>query len=575
MPLQAQHPNNKQLAADLIEFLPTATYPQAVAAYGWMIDDPNSDPWVEAQVAEQDRFFLLTWILRRRDAYHPWLYDRCREVEADPDEHLDLWARGHYKSSIITFAGSFQEVIKSRGEITIGVFSHTKGIARAFVNQHKDEMEQNAYLPQLWPDIFWADPVRQAPRWALDRGLVVQRSSNPVEATIEGHGLVDGQPTSKHFGLRIYNDVVTEESVNTAEMIAKTTQRWELSQNLAVTERAGGEVPRQWHEGTRYHFGDTYGTILDRDALTPRIYPATDTGTPDGQPVFLTVEAWEKKKKKESASTIACQQLLNPLAGGQQEFKPEWVRPWYVRPEVLNVAVLVDGASSRKKESSDTAMAVVGIDGAHNKYLLDGACHKMSLTERWTMLKGLRKKWVNSKGIQVVRVGYERYSSEADIEHYREMMQIEKYSFEIEEVSWTRDHTNAKEDRIRRLIPDHQNWRFFYPDSWYGTKTDPETKQPIGEPRFFFTVDKPTKLQRQAVASKKAHLIAKPIMRKDENGKLYNLAEKVINNEYMFFGAIKKLDFMDAMSRFYDLDMRPPQVIYNERDVYPTHYEDF
>jgi hypothetical protein len=29
---------------------------------------------------------------------------------------------------------------------------------------------------------------------------------------------------------------------------------------------------------TRYHFADTYGVVIDRRSMRPRIYPATDDG---------------------------------------------------------------------------------------------------------------------------------------------------------------------------------------------------------------------------------------------------------------------------------------------------------
>jgi len=180
-----------------------------------------------------------------------------------------------------------------------------------------------------------------------------------------------------------------------------------------------------------------------------------------------------------------------------------------------------------------------------NKYLLDGAYHKMSLDERWTMLKGLRNKWVRQQGVQVVKVAYEKYGMQADIEHFQTMMRIERCPFPIEEVSWTRDGTESKDDRIRRLIPDHKNWRFFYP--YEGDKTS---------------------LQMEMEERGKSFLVAKPIKRKDENGNTYNLVQKMLRNEYMFFPATTMKDFMDAMSRFYDCGLGPPQIV-NEADLVP------
>ena len=103
------------------------------------------------------------------------------------------------------------------------------------------------------------------------------------------------------------------------------------------------------------------------------------------------------------------------------------------------------------------------MDTALNKYLLDGAVHKMSLDERWEKLRDFRKKWLRQKGIQIVEVGYERFGAQSDIEHFETMMRIEGESFSIKELAWPSEGSVSKDNRIRRLIPDLKNWRFFFP----------------------------------------------------------------------------------------------------------------
>lgn len=505
----------------------------------------------QAWLGRNDRYYLLTRLLHRTDAMHPWLYARCREVEANPDGHLDLWAREHYKSTIITFAGVIQEILLDP-EITIGIFSHTKPVAKKFMLQIKQELEQNDDLKTLYPDVLYREPSRESPRWSEEKGLVVRRKNNPKEATIEAHGLVDGMPTGAHFRLRVYDDVVTKESVSTPEQVFKTTEAWSLSDNLgAVTVLPSGqEVMRAWHIGTRYSFADTYQHILDEQILTPRIRAATHDGTITGNPVFLSPEIWQHKLKTQLESTLACQQLQNPVAGSQAMFKREHLRFADIRPRTLNVYIMCDPASSKKKGSDRTAMPVVGIDATGNRYLLDGFCHKMNLRERWENLRNLRRRWIGMLGVQGVFVGYEKYGMQSDIEYFTERMEIEGDGFEITELNWTSDGANSKVDRIQRLYPDFSLGKFFLPA----------------------VLESESKAQRRMRQQGAPDRIYQPIRKRNDQMQIYSLS-KVFIEEYLVYPFAPHDDLLDATSRLYDMDPRAP-IIVNEKQLEPEVYAD-
>ena len=500
------------------------------------LDGRGTYPEAIRALALRDRFYLLVKLLGRHDVWHPWIYQRCREVERDADGYIDIWGREHYKSTIITFAGSIQEVLRDP-EITIGIFSHTKHIAKSFLGQIARELESNRKLHILFPDILYDNPQKQSQSWSLDGGIAVKRTTNPKEYTIEAHGLVDGQPTSKHFQLLIYDDVVTRESVSTPEQVTKTTQAWELSDNLGV---AGG---RKWHVGTRYSFGDTYEQIMARGAARPRVYPATDDGTITGKPVLFTQAQWDKKVIDQGDETIACQMLCNPLAGTQRMFDVQDIEEYEVRPETLMVYIPIDPARSVKKDSANTAMPVIGIDYAGNKYLLDGYDHKMNLSERWERLRDLWRSWSQAPGVQGVHVGYERYGAISDLEYFEERKRIEGCSgLNIEELEWPREGPGSKIDRVQRLGPDFRSHRFYVP-------------YPTNEDRY-------TSNQLKMIESGYSYRISKAIKRKDENDHVYDLTERLkMQIHYFPFGGLK--DLVDAASRIYDMEPVTPQIVDN------------
>src|SRR5580700_10550164 len=112
--------------------------------------------------------------------------------------------------------------------ITRGIF---RPIAAKFLHQIKEEFEQNLTLKLAYPDVLYANPRTlysdgRPSSWSVDGGITVKRRTNPKESTIEAHGLIDGQPTSRHFRLHVYDDVVTQDYLSD-DQIKKTTERWE------------------------------------------------------------------------------------------------------------------------------------------------------------------------------------------------------------------------------------------------------------------------------------------------------------------------------------------------------------
>lgn len=396
-----------------------------------------------------DLFFLMLVGLGRTDMNNDFLFSRCREVQASPDGHLDLWAREHYKSTIITVGKTIQDVLRDP-EITVGIFSHSRPIAKAFLRQIKREFEGNALLQELFPHI--RPPEKGEKRtWSEDEGIIVQRQSNPKEATIEAWGLVDGQPIGKHFALLIYDDVVTPESVTTPEMISKTTDAWRVSLNL------GAHGGRRRMIGTRYHAADTYSVILEQGSVSPRIYPATVDGTYDGEPVFLSRAVLAEKRRDMGPFVFACQMLQDPLADKAQGFDAAWFRRLPGEAPAaggMNRYIVVDPASAKKKGSDYTAMWCVGLNTDGNYYILDGIHDRLNLAERARALFDLHRKW------QPLLVGYERYGMQADIDFMHMEMERQNYRFSIVELGGQMPKT----DRIRRLVPMFEQGRVFFPN---------------------------------------------------------------------------------------------------------------
>jgi hypothetical protein len=309
--------------------------------------------------------------------------------------------------------------------------------------------------------------------------------------------------------------------------------------------------------------------MLQRGAVKPRIYPATHNGRFDGRPVLFSQEEWDRRLKTQSRSTVAAQLLQNPMADEAATFRTEWLRPYELRPRTMNVYIMIDPSRGRSANSDNTAMAVVGISGAGAKFLLDGVCHRMTLSQRWTTMRNLYRKWSRARGVQRIAVGYERFGAQSDDEYFAEQMEldakrgIQDSHFSIQELNWPRDGGDSKKERVERLEPDFRNGRFFLPrEVWrdgrpqtWSVDTNPESKT-FGD--IVWQDNRGlTSAQMRAIEGGSEDLVSKSIRCSDQEGKVYDLTLWFQEEYKVFpFGAWK--DLIDATSRIYDMDARGP-----------------
>lgn len=534
-------------------------YEAATEAYATLLGEHGSDLDALAIVGLSDRYFLLTALLNRPDALHPWLYDRAREVQAAPDGHLDLWAREHYKSTIITLTGIIQEVLRDP-EITIGIFSEKKGVSVPFLKQVKQEFERQSHigappaLVDLYPDVLWDTPESEAPTWTQE-ALIVRRKTNPKEATVEAHGLVGGMPTGRHFRLRVYDDVVTEKSVTSPEMVKSVDSAIQMSSNL------GGGEDRAWYIGTRYHMGDPYMLMMERKTAKPRVFPATHDGTPDGIPVFFAPQKWEAKKR-DQPDTLGAQMLQNPASGKEATFNPAWLTGWTLRPRVMTVYILVDPSRGRREGNDNTAIAVIGVGPDGAKYLLDGYRHRMDLLARFEAMLGLWRTWSTARGVQSVSIGWEDIGN-TDLEYVdAEMRRRNLSGLTIHALAQVVGGAEAqrKVSRVKRLVPDIKQGVFRIPAVGWSTNLRCVAAWSVTGSEIGWNPDNPGDrigAVRGRLQAGEDWRLCSPIRRTDADGDVYDLVHGFLD-EYRYFPFAPRDDFLDACSRVYDMDITLP-----------------
>ena len=330
------------------------------------------------QLILNDLFFIVHFVMEIPPANHPFIVDTCRMVEEGPKSNtLDVWAREHFKSTIITVGETIQEILRDP-EKTHAIFSFRKTAAEQFLDGIRRTLEK-PMLIALFPEILYEKPEVEANRWSLQNGIIVKRKSvSRREPTVAAFGLIEGMPIGGHFDRRIYDDVETADLAKNPDQLNLAYSQYEMSDYLGTdggTKRVIGTYYH--HAGVLVRLGektDMEGNLL----FTKRIIPGSADGTASGEPIFVSMERW---KELQAGEHFNQQILCDPTPTTDRSLPSEQLTP--VEPEFiprnLMKFMLIDpaGDQATQKGADSWAIGVFGVDrdvdevGASDIYILD------------------------------------------------------------------------------------------------------------------------------------------------------------------------------------------------------------
>lgn len=418
-----------------------------------------------------DLWFIVYFVLGVKSANHPFVVKYCQAVERGPKSNtLDLVARGHFKTSIITKAEIIQKVLKNP-ESRIGIFSHTRPSAKSFLRGIKTVLESNEELKGCFPDVLYQDPLAESRKWSEDDGLVVRcKGLGQNESTIEAWGLIEGMPTGKHFTHRVYDDIETPDIVASPEQIEKQKLQFNMSQNLYDLSENTHRVV-----GTPYHHAGVLTWIRDQKVIGDaskyflrkdkegkfryflRRLAATSDGTANGAPVLINQEELDKLKMDEYQ--FNCQQLCDPTpisyAGRLKKENLKEIHPERI-PDDIYKFMMVDPAGGEVNRRSDAwGLVVIGVEpviddiGASSVYILDLMIAPMTDSES---IENITRMYL--KAGMVMQVGVEKVGLSSVEQHVANALRAKgRYiSLDNETLIILTPAGRSKKERIRQAL---------------------------------------------------------------------------------------------------------------------------
>lgn len=374
------------------------------------------DILVVRQKCRTDLWFLMSKILGYRDiepSVHGPIVERLPQFKGGFDSiqsnativykpAVELWAlegfrkrlfldpRGHLKTSVITVAQCLQWILNFP-DIRILITSATSDLAQSVLGEIKSHFQFNPLFRYYFPD-FCPKPERVGDFGNLEQFTVPNRVAKKLKEPTCSASSVGKTIAGFHYEVLACTDMVDKENVKTPGGLKDVIDHFKYMDNLLERNKVpeGSGLPNHgWVtvEGTRYDFGDLYGTIIDQHEKTPDdgwMIHVRSAEVDSSRQVSLWPSRFPWKELKSMEATqgpwIYSAQMCNkPVAGSSalatlDDLMGIWV-PRHKLMELLprlSLHVTVDLASMEERANGDyIVLTLSGFDSDGRMYVVD------------------------------------------------------------------------------------------------------------------------------------------------------------------------------------------------------------
>lgn len=434
------------------------------------------------------------WVFLSEVLEIPVLYEPLHRPLADwleprnwkKQKKMLLLHRGGVKSNAFNIGYALWRLCRNHNERVL-IASHKDEDAAKFVSAAGDIVTGHEKFRNTFPDVRPKMRDNGTPeRWSQWQ-ILIERDKNYVEPSIQGCSQRTSA-TGRHYSLLIPDDLVTDKNTSSPLELGNTENFHRLCESLL------DPGAQELMLGTRYHFADEYGRIIDTPSIErlydikvipviedPRVvdeyidgtrdwkrqddydllaFPSRFTLDPRGD--YISPDGDETKHRKsvpqikalQGSLIFANQYLLEPRDPGSQVFDATKIEvlerlPYPPEGREMEFYQFLDHASEKQTQSC-TALVTVAIGPRFTMYIVDvfwGTYSNAQVADemiRWQQMP---------QAVRPRLVGLGRSAYELNLEQYcRERCKELQVSIPFQFVKPI-ENQEEKNDHIKRLTP--------------------------------------------------------------------------------------------------------------------------